>query len=295
MARSGAERMAEFRKRRQTSGLVPVLVYVPEGRAADIRALAAELQEDSSTGAVDPKRRIVSSAWLASNADEPQKAALQLASKIIRTIVAMDWPVGRVIGDENELIRRYSVGRGTFREAIRLLEHHGVARMKRGIGGGLIVTEPSLDGTIYAARIYLEYRKVAPSEFLPLRHNLEQMALDRAMDRLDDAGKKRLAELIEWEESQDEPTPSEFQRFNRLITELAGDPAIILFMSILYDLTLDRSELQAPTNAATQVRTCHREIVDAMLAGDRQGAKAAMYRLFDLVEFLLCEQAPLTA
>src|SRR3546814_1899895 len=61
------------------------------------------------------------------------------ARQLERDIFLDGWPVGQVFADRPELVRRYGFGRGTLIEAIRLLENRGVARMRRGPGGGLVV------------------------------------------------------------------------------------------------------------------------------------------------------------
>ena len=64
------------------------------------------------------------------------------AMKIEAQIAARGWTQGEVLGSESELLDEYGVSRAVLREAIRLLEHHGVATMRRGPGGGLIVRHP---------------------------------------------------------------------------------------------------------------------------------------------------------
>src|SRR5262245_15204814 len=87
----------------------------------------------------------VSMPRLTSGAGQPigrQKLAAQVAQRIESEIVASDWPVGRVLGSEPELMERYGVSRAVFREAVRLVEHHQVATMRRGRSGGLVVRAP---------------------------------------------------------------------------------------------------------------------------------------------------------
>src|SRR3546814_15789295 len=68
-----------------------------------------------------------------------EKSAIMAARQLERDIFLDGWPVGQVLADRPELVRRYGFGRGTLIEAIRLLENRGVARMRRGPGGGLVV------------------------------------------------------------------------------------------------------------------------------------------------------------
>ena len=47
-------------------------------------------------------------------------------------------------------MERYGIGRATLREAIRQLERHGVANMRRGSGGGLVISRPARDSAALA-------------------------------------------------------------------------------------------------------------------------------------------------
>src|SRR5487761_879245 len=70
------------------------------------------------------------------------KLAESAARRLEAEIAEVGWPVGQILGSEPELIERLGVSRAIFREAVRLLEQDNVASMRRGPGGGLIVTAP---------------------------------------------------------------------------------------------------------------------------------------------------------
>ena len=93
---------------------------------------------------------------------EVVKTGVALARRIEDEVIAQGWPVDRWLGSEPELIERYGVSRAAFREAVRLLEHHGVARMRRGPGGGLIVSTPDSSVVTGAAALFLDYQRVQP-------------------------------------------------------------------------------------------------------------------------------------
>lgn len=71
------------------------------------------------------------------------KRGIAAARLLERDIRRDGWLVGRVFADRPELARRYGLGRQTLVEAVRLLEDRGIARMRRGPGGGLIILEVS--------------------------------------------------------------------------------------------------------------------------------------------------------
>src|SRR5688572_11351959 len=86
--------------------------------------------------------------------------SLVLARQIEDEIVARDWPIGEVLGSEDELMERYHVSRRVLREAVRILRSRGVARARPGPGGGLVVTAPSSESLRNAARLYLDHAGV---------------------------------------------------------------------------------------------------------------------------------------
>ena len=86
------------------------------------------------------------------------KGAEAVARNITQTIVAEGLQPGDLVGTEPELIEREGVSRALLREAVRLLEHHQIARMRRGPGGGLFVMAPSANAVTEVAAIYLARR-----------------------------------------------------------------------------------------------------------------------------------------
>src|SRR3984893_4337059 len=93
--------------------------------------------------------------------DAPKaKRASKVADRIIKDVIADDWQVGQIPGEKPDRLARYQVSRAVFREAVRLAEHQQVARTRRGPGGGLVVTEPTVDAVIDAVVLYL-YRAEA--------------------------------------------------------------------------------------------------------------------------------------
>ncbi len=92
------------------------------------------------------------------------KLAQTVAWRITRTVVRGGMRPGQFIGAERELIERAGVSRAVFREAVRLLEHHRIAGMRRGPGGGLFASQPGADAVTDIAAIYLARRDASCGE-----------------------------------------------------------------------------------------------------------------------------------
>src|SRR6202041_3802268 len=119
-------------------------------------------------------------------ADSNAKRAAKVADLIIEDVMALGWPVGEVLGSETDLLERYQVSRAVFREAVRLVEHQQVARTRRGPGGGLVVTEPTVDAVIDAVVLYLYRAEARLDELFEARLVLEDIAIGLASARLEE-------------------------------------------------------------------------------------------------------------
>jgi DNA-binding FadR family transcriptional regulator len=206
-------------------------------------------------------------------------------------IVDQEWPIGAVLGSENELIHRFDVSRSALREAVRLLEYHEVATMRRGPGGGLVVTTPSTEPIVRAATAYLEHRGISPADLIALRLDLESAALGLATARATATDIARLQTALALGAEQGFESPLE-EELHVNIAELSGNPAIALFVKILVELTRmhanipgRRSTRRAKINDETE--RAHRAIVDAIAAGDPALARRRLTKHLTALEPLL--------
>src|SRR5215210_6973575 len=69
------------------------------------------------------------------------KVAEALAQEIVHEIVSRKLKPGTLLSTESQMIEDYGVGRGSLREALRILEVHGLISMKPGRNGGPVVIE----------------------------------------------------------------------------------------------------------------------------------------------------------
>jgi DNA-binding FadR family transcriptional regulator len=78
------------------------------------------------------------------------KVATIVADAIAEEIFRRDLAPGVVLSTEARMMERFGVGRGTIREALRLLEAEGLVSMRSGPRGGAVVQQP---GTGHLARL----------------------------------------------------------------------------------------------------------------------------------------------
>lgn len=83
------------------------------------------------------------------------KAACVIASQIEEDLISLGWPTRSIYGSEAQLGAKFGVCCVVVREAVRILESRGTARMRRGPNGGLMVLEPSIAVVLEAIRRYV--------------------------------------------------------------------------------------------------------------------------------------------
>src|SRR6202035_2593152 len=130
-------------------------------------------------------------------ADVHAKRAAKVADLIVDDVMALGWPVGEVLGSETDLLERYEVSRAVFREAVRLVEHEQVARTRRGPGGGLVITEPTVAAVIDAVVFYLYRVEATLDELFEARIVLEEIMAGLAPGRVDRDDLARLRTFLD--------------------------------------------------------------------------------------------------
>lgn len=203
-----------------------------------------------------------------------------MARLIEADIVGRGWPIGEVIGSESDLMRRYDVSRAVLREAVRLVEHHTAATMRRGPSGGLVVRPPDPTAAITAIVIYLEYMGISAEDLIAARIPLEKLAASLAAERMTEETIADLRRTLEREHSlgPGDRQLRDFDDIHQRIGTLSGNPALALLIDVLCGLTMIYGSMpELPAKAALAsvadvALDAHRSLAEAIIAGDRERA-----------------------
>lgn len=200
-------------------------------------------------------------------ADAKAKRAAQVADHIVEDVMALGWPLGEVLGSEAELLERYQVSRAVFREAVRLVEHQQVAHTRRGPGGGLVVTEPTVGAVIDAVVLYLHRVDATLDELFEARIILEEIASQLASERSDEGDLAQLRVFCDIEQAKLVRDP---RHLHNLVASVSRNPALDLFVDVLNRV----AQLYSPDwqkfdkSLGQEAMHAHARIAEAVIAGD---------------------------
>ena len=213
-----------------------------------------------------------------------RKLGERVAERIIAEIVARGWPVGENLGAERELLVRYGISRATFREAIRQVEQHGAAHMRRGAGGGLIVAKRPRAAAVRAMVAFFELTHVSFADQHEVRETLEVAAARLAAERITAAKAADLAQIVESLRSETDYVRNVAGNMQVRVgvAEATGNPALALFIEalngvqreILKALRFDESAFQLDRTQSVDFK--HR-LVQALTRHDADEAERLVH------------------
>jgi DNA-binding FadR family transcriptional regulator len=220
------------------------------------------------------------------------KRAETVARSITQRIVAEGLSPGQLIGTEPELMERASVSRAVLREAVRLLEHHQIARMRRGPGGGLFVFEPSAAAVTDVAAIYLARRGMRLSHMAEVRTGIEEAIAGLAAAGVDADGMTAIKEALAHEaRTAEEDHPDAAHDLHAAVAAAAGNRVLQLIALVFIRLSriyqIERLATGAREPLRAEVQRTHEAIAAAIEIGDSELARERMRRHLDTLAALM--------
>ena len=217
-----------------------------------------------------------------------QKASEVIAAEILDSVTKNALVEGQPLMSEAAMLQAYNCGRGTLREALRILEVNGLITIKAGPGGGALVgaVDPIHFGRM--ASRYFQMAGATIRDIIEARLILEPEAAALAAKRRMPGELDRLQEWLDMEDRvhlQDAGAyMTDAHEFHSIILGMSGNVVLDLIALAIKDVFNSRVRTAIyPASARKKLQEVHKEI--AMLVLDGQGEQAASLMRTHLEEF----------
>lgn len=207
-----------------------------------------------------------------------EKVSAIIAREIVRDIAKRGICRGEKLESESEMLQRYQVARASLREALRILEVHGLVRMKPGPGGGPVVADVDSREFGRMATLFFQVLDIRFNELVETRLILEPVLARLAAERHDPEENEELRAIVE--EGTRAQDTAEWLRvsnaFHAKVLSMSGNGLLDVFSRAMKDIFTDRTSGVFSSKKWDHVKKVHTDIAEAIIAGDADVAEQLM-------------------
>jgi DNA-binding FadR family transcriptional regulator len=216
-----------------------------------------------------------------------QKSSDALAAELRERILGGHYAEGAALPSERDIVDETGLGRGSVREALRVLEAEGLIRTKTGRHGGTFTTRPNEDGLTRFVSLFVRGRRIPIRALLEARTTVEpSLAYYAALNRTPEDIVALREACVAMESAPDGP---EFGRSNLAwhyaVAAASHNELLVAFLASISSAITRESDEHAKAfegSALGDIRAAvilaHQRITDAVVRGQADAAKRRMDR-----------------
>lgn len=209
------------------------------------------------------------------------KVSERIASALVNDIIERGLGPGDRLPNEAVMSEYFGVGRGSVREALRLLEVHGLISLVTGPKGGPVIVAVDPRYVARTLSLYLSLRGATIEELAHTRLFIEPHVARLAAENLSPDRSARLEAALAAEEAVaggDHNYIEAANEFHYVISTMSGNRVLDLVATALKELYTGPIVGGGVARVTTDpsIRLEHREIGEAILAGDADRAEDLM-------------------
>jgi DNA-binding FadR family transcriptional regulator len=206
-----------------------------------------------------------------------EKTPDRIARRVLREIRDRKMAAGERLPNEVTMAQEFGVGRASIREALRILETHGLVQIKAGPRGGPVVRQANGVDFGRTMSMFFSHRGATYREVIEARLAFEPMQARLAAERLTDDGLVLLHHVAEigWQslDASDEVWVDSSRGVHRTISALSGNRVLELALGGL--LAVEASYVAHAVQRKYRPYTLHAhdKIINAIIQRDGDRAE----------------------
>lgn len=222
----------------------------------------------------------------------PPKISEAVARGIVRDIATRQLKPGAMLPPENAMLAKYRVGRASLREALRILEIHGLITLKPGPRGGPVVAGPTSRDLGRTLSLYFHIGGADFRQLTEARLLLEPWMAGLAAQHQDQDLLRKLQSVIDREGTlpvdDDESWIQITSEFHSVVAGMSGNRILTPVARALKAIHTDRARgVLHPPSERAGITAAHKAIAQAIIKGQASRAERLMRaHLEEHIEFL---------
>lgn len=210
----------------------------------------------------------------------PVKIAERIAAIIVQMIIESKLQPGDRLPNEADMIEQFDVGRGSLREALRILETYGLINLRSGPGGGPVLLEVSPSDVSRSFSLFLNLKGSTIRELVETRNIVDPLVARMAAEAVTPESADILRAALEREASFSD-THGVFDAandFHYVLARMTDNSVFNLVATALKEMYTTRLAATGFGERLAQphLHSEHREIGEAVIAGDGDLAESLM-------------------
>jgi len=214
------------------------------------------------------------------------KISTQIMRQIQDAIMEGKLKPGQALPQEKDLVAKFGVSKHTLREALRTLETLGFITIRRGAGGGPVVSEIDwATARDYFSR-FLHFQQFSLADIAEVRKLVEPYIARKAAQQISPENLKELQATHEdcvraFHANEDIVRNETEVRFHVLLGKFAANPFLWVLLDFVNNMLADaKHKLKPGREFSAKVIEAHRRIIDAI---ENRAPELAAQAMFDHV------------
>lgn len=211
------------------------------------------------------------------------KMSTHIIRQVREAILKGQLKPGQCLPPEKDLITQFGVSKHTLREALRSLEAMGFIEIKRGAGGGPVVSEVDMETTRDSIANFLHFQNVSVKDLSEVRKIIEPYLARLAAERFSAQEIEKLEEIHRkcrkiFTKKKSVVGAKEEVEFHVFLAQASRNPVMVMILDFVNSMLTDlKTHIKPGEDFSQHVLDSHQEIFDAIKAGDSDAAEKAMF------------------